>query len=50
MIKSNIDLTENEMFSRPSMNRIPSVNLFRTIGAIFPWAVHLHEVKDDYDL
>lgn len=50
MIKSNIDLTENEMFSRPSMNRMPSVNLFRTIGAIFPWAVHFHEVKDDYDL
>ena len=50
MLKSNIDLTENEMFSQPSMNRISSGNLFKTIGVTFPWVVHFHEVKDKYDL
>lgn len=50
MIKSNIDLTENEVFSRPSRNRISSVSFYRAIGAEFPWTIHFHEVKDDYDL
>lgn len=41
MIKPNIDLTKNEMFSKPRINRIPSAKLTRR---------HFHEIRDDYDL
>lgn len=45
-MKSNIDLTKNEMFSKPKIN----INLFKAIGETFPWVVHFHKVKNDYDL
>jgi len=48
MMKSNIDLTENEMFSRPARNF--SFPYHRMFGYRFPWDLRFTEVHSDSEL
>lgn len=47
MMKSNIDLTENEMFSRPARNF--SFSIHRMFGDRFPWSLRFMAIHSDLD-
>lgn len=47
MMKSNIDLTSNEMFSRPERGLYFSS--YRIFGGMFPWVLRFSEVYSDSD-
>lgn len=49
-MKSNIDLTNNEIFSKQSFNKRLSSDFLRILGEKFPWEVYFSPVQSNNDL